>query len=544
MRTILIVDDVAQSSALLEAALANMGYSPVSVRSAEAALKILQKFEIHLILSEARLPGLSGHELLKKAKDLAPLVPVMIMTADATLKEVVEIIKDGAFDCIAKPFDPDILRASVANALRSHAENADNDRLRKDLGRTFVSDNLIGKSPALQEVRLKIREVSASVANVLITGESGTGKEVVARALHSNGPRASFPFVTINCAAIPETLLESELFGHVKGAFTGATANRQGRFAQADKGTIFLDEIGDMPLALQPKILRCIQEKTIEPVGSHMSLKVDVRIIAATHHDLAEAVGRGTFRRDLHYRLNVYPIVMPPLRERREDIPRLAAHFAKQYAAKTGGQPITFTEAGMRAMWDYPWPGNIRELENCVERLSIIAPGDKITPHTLAACAIFDDGRKVTANFFAPGAAQWSLPLDLERLLEDLERELIMQALAETGGMQVKAAGLLRIATNSIRHRIKKLGITARKPTANIFSPGAASGQATFPLDLDRRLKELERELVMQALEEAEGVQVKAAELLHITEYSIWYRIKSLGITVVHKRTAFIAPNM
>ena len=540
MRTILIIDDVAQSSALLETALTNMGYSPVVVRSAEEALKNLQKYEIHLILSEARLPGLSARELLKKAYELAPLTPVVIMTADATLKEVVEVIKGGAFDCIAKPFDPDILKASVAKALRSYAENAENDSLRKALDRTFVSDDLIGKSPAIQEVRLKIHEVSASLANVLITGESGTGKEVVAKAIHTNGPRASFPFVTINCAAIPETLLESELFGHVKGAFTGATSNRQGRFAQADKGTIFLDEIGDMPLALQPKILRCIQAKTIDPVGAHMSLKVDVRIIAATHHGLAEAVGCGTFRRDLYYRLNVYPIVVPPLRERREDIPGLTAHFAKQYAAKTGGQPITFTEAGMRAMWDYPWPGNIRELENCVERLSIIAPGYKITPHTLATCAIFPDARKGTANFFAPSAAQWRLPLDLKRLLEDLERELITQALEETGGMQNKAAGLLRIAESSIRHRIKKFRITARKAVANVFTPGAASGRAIFPLDLDHRLRALERELIMQALEEAGGVQVKAAELLRISEYSIWYRIKRLGITVVHKRTAFI----
>jgi len=407
---------------------------------------------------------------------------------------------------------------------------------------TVLIDDLIGKSPAIQEVRFKIREVSASPANVLITGESGTGKGVVARAIHNNGPRASSPFVTVNCVAIPESLLESELFGHVKGAFTGATANRVGRFVHADKGTIFLDEIGDMPLGLQAKILRSIQEKNIEPVGSHISQKVDARIIAATHHDLAAAVGRRRFRLDLYYRLNVYPIALPPLRERREDIPHLAAHFAKKFATLTDGQPISFTEAAMRAMWDYPWPGNIRELENCVERLSIIAPGGRITPHILAACAIFGDAGKVAAfpvPELEPGTVpgQPSPPLDLDHRLEELERELILQALEETGGVQVKAAKLLCLSKRTIWHRINKLGITVRKTATKVAAPSAAAGRPVLPLDINQRLEALERELIMHTLAEAEGVQVKAAELLRISEHSIWYRIKKLGITVMNKRT-------
>ena len=263
---------------------------------------------------------------------------------------------------------------------------------------------------------------------MLITGESGTGKEVVAKAIHYGGPRAKAPLVTINCAAIPEQLLESELFGHARGAFTGATSNRKGRFAQADGGTLFLDEIGDMPLALQAKILRCIQEKAIEPVGSNTTQKVDVRIIAATNQNLVEAIEKGKFRRDLYYRLNVYPIIMPSLRERKEDIPILAEHFALRAAGEMGKVPVTFTEAALEILKNHTWPGNIRELENCIERLTIIASGT-------------------------------AFPLDLDRQLAETERDLILRALEETGGVQVKAAELLNISERSMWHRIKKLGI-------------------------------------------------------------------------------------
>ena len=475
MRTILIVDDEAKLLEVLVIALENMGYASITAGSVEEALEALQKHEIHLILSDLRLPGLSGRDLLKKVKELAPELPVVIMTAYAALKDAVAIIREGAFDYIVKPFDLDALEATVASALRFHAVSADNIQLRKELGRTFCGDSFIGQSPAIQAVRQNIREASTSLANVLITGESGTGKEVVAKAIHYSGSRASSPFVTVNCAAIPESLLESELFGHVKGAFTGATATRSGRFVQADKGTLFLDEIGDMPLALQAKILRCIQEKTIEPVGSQMSLKVDVRIIAATNLVLAEAINRRTFRRDLYYRLNVYPIALPPLRERREDIPLLAEHFAKKCAAKMGGSPLTFTAEALRAMRNYPWPGNIRELENCVERLSIITPGGSIAPEALATSSVFDDIQGGEANFSAQESPRdvalerVAFPLVLDRQLEALERELIMRALEATGGVQVKAAELLHISERSIWHRIKKLGITVMHKSISAF---------------------------------------------------------------------------
>lgn len=463
MYTILIVDDEANLLEVLAVALENMGYGTVTAETAEEALAVLEEQEVHLVLSDLRLPGLSGRELLEKVKAANPELPVVIMTAYASLKEAVEIIKEGAFDYTVKPFELDALEATIASALRYYALGRDNRDLRERLGQSAGSGPSIGQSPAYLALLRHIREVAASSANVLITGESGTGKEVVAKAIHYGGPRASAPLVTINCAAIPEQLLESELFGHARGAFTGATSNRKGRFAQADGGTLFLDEIGDMPLALQAKILRCIQEKAIEPVGSNTTRKVDVRIIAATNQNLNEAIENGTFRRDLYYRLNVYPILMPSLRERKEDIPLLAGHFARRAAEEMGKPPVTFTEAALEILKAHAWPGNIRELENCVERLTIIASGTAITPERLASCGVPGGGDGVR-----PPAHGSPFPLDLDRQLAETERELILRALEETGGVQVKAAELLNISERSMWHRIKKLGIniTSKKEMA------------------------------------------------------------------------------
>ena len=454
MHTVLIVDDEAKLLEVLAAALENMGYHPVAAASVEEALAVLREQEVHLVLSDLRLPGLSGRDLLERVKTLEPGLPVVIMTAYAALKDAVEIIKEGAFDYIVKPFDLGALEATVASALRFHALSADNRQLRRELGKTFSDRNFIGQSPAIQAVRQSIREVSATAANVLITGESGTGKEVVAKAIHYNGPRSAAPFVAVNCAALPESLLESELFGHVRGAFTGATASRPGRFVQADTGTLLLDEIGDMPLPLQAKILRCIQEKTVEPVGANTPRKVDVRIVAATNQDLAAAIGRGEFRQDLYYRLNVYPIALPPLREHPEDIELLIEHFAQKFAGEMGKNPISFTPEALQALRAYSWPGNVRELENCVERLFIVAPGGLVSPDLLAASFVAGE----LQSGHEPGGRA-VFPLDLERRLDDLERDLIVQALEEAGGVQVKAAELLNISERSIWHRIKKLGI-------------------------------------------------------------------------------------
>ena len=458
MHTILVVDDEAKLLEVLSVALEDMDHEVLTAESAEKALEILETREVHLLLSDLRLPRLSGRNLLEKVKAAKPGLPVVIMTAYASLKDAVDIIKEGAFDYIVKPFDLNDLEATVTSALRFYSLGAENRQLRDELRQSFRSGQFIGKSLAFQTVLESIQAVSASTANVLITGESGTGKELVAKAIHYNSPRASSPFVIINCAAIPETLLESELFGHVKGAYTGADFNRQGRFVQADTGTIFLDEIGDMPLPLQAKILRCIQEKVVEPVGSGKPRKVDVRIIAATNQDLQAAIGAGTFRQDLYYRLNVYPIVMPSLRERSEDIPVLSAYFAEKFSATMGVPPVTFTPEALCAMRAYAWPGNVRELENCVERLSITSAGRAIGPEDMKDYGIQTSIERPVEPRAAARKAHF--PLDLDHQLEDVERGLILQALEQTGGVQVKAAELLQISERSIWHRIKKLGIS------------------------------------------------------------------------------------
>ena len=457
MYTILVVDDEVRLLEVLAVALENMGHAVLTAESAEEALNILQMKDVHLVLSDLRLPGLDGRELLEKVKASKPDLPVVIMTAYASLKDAVEIIKEGAFDYTVKPFDLSDLEATVTSALRFYALSAENRQLRDELQQEFHAGQFIGESSAFAALLESIRVVSASDANVLITGESGTGKELTAKAIHYNSLRASGPLITINCAAIPESLLESELFGHVKGAFTGAAASQTGRFVQADSGTIFLDEIGDMPLSLQSKILRCIQEKAVEPIGAGKSHKVDVRIIAATNLDLPTAIAAGTFRQDLYYRLNVYPIVLPPLRERVEDIPLLVRLFSRRFSAAMGKRPVTFTQDALRVMQAHDWPGNIRELENCVERLSITSAGMAVGTEILANCGIVASGNIQKGTF--PETCGEHSPIDLDRHLENMERELIVRALEQTGGVQVKAAELLNISERSMWHRIKKLGI-------------------------------------------------------------------------------------
>ena len=459
MHTVLIVDDEAKVLEVLSVALENMGHAVLVAESAEEALGILKTEDVHLVLSDLRLPRLSGRDLLEKVKAFRPGLPVVIMTAYASLKDAVELIKEGAFDYTEKPFDLNDLEATITSALRFYALGAENRQLRSELRLGFNSRQFIGESPAFRTLLESIRAVSGSNANVLITGESGTGKELVAKAIHYESSRASGPLVIINCAAIPDTLLESELFGHVKGAYTGAATSQLGRFVQADSGTIFLDEIGDMPLHLQAKILRCIQEKVVEPVGAGKPRKVDVRIIAATNQELPIAIAEGRFRQDLYYRLNVYPIVMPPLRERMEDIPMLAKYFAECIGRDMGKAPVRFSSEALHAMCTHDWPGNIRELENCVERLSITSSGQTIGTGDIEYCGIRVSAEKTEKMSLETYANIADFPLDLDRLLEDMERGFIIQALEQASGVQVKAAELLNISERSIWHRIKKLGI-------------------------------------------------------------------------------------
>ncbi|MEJ0069466.1 MAG: sigma-54 dependent transcriptional regulator [Pseudomonadota bacterium] len=455
--TVLLVEDEPKMRDVLSAALEGFGYHAIPASNGEAALALLEREDIDLVLTDLRMPVLGGLDLLSAVKRRSPNLPVVLMTAYGSVKDAVQAIKDGAFDFVAKPFEIDELATVLGNALRLHDALRDNQRLREALEGLYSFGNLIGTSAAFRQVITAIGEVCESKATVLITGESGTGKEMVARAIHFNSTRKAAPFVAINCAAIPEGLLESELFGHVKGAFTGATSNRTGRFMQAHGGTLFLDEIGDMPSATQAKILRVLQERSFEPVGSVQTREVDVRLIAATHKDLQEAVRGRQFREDLFYRLNVFPIALPPLRERIEDIPALVEHFIEQIGANIGKRISGFSPAAIKAMSEYDWPGNIRELQNCIERSIIVAKSPVVDVADLPPYLFRQREDRVDGG---------RIPSSLDDELERIERRFILMALQKTQGIQVKAADLLGVSERSLWHRIKKLGIQILKHPA------------------------------------------------------------------------------
>ena len=453
MYTILIVDDEANLLEVLAVALENMGYGTVTAETAEEALAVLEEREVHLVLSDLRLPGLSGRELMEKVKAANPDLPVVIMTAYASLKEAVEIIKEGAFDYTVKPFELDALEATIASALRYYALGRDNRDLREQL-QTASAGQFVGQSPAYLALLRNVREVSASSANVLITGESGTGKEVVAKAIHYGGPRAKAPLVTINCAAIPEQLLESELFGHARGAFTGATSNRKGRFAQADGGTLFLDEIGELPLLLQAKLLRALQQGEVQRVGSDTPIIVDVRVIAATNRNLREEVSEGRFREDLYYRLNVIGVEVPSLRERREDIPVLATAFLERFALANRKEIKGFTPQAMDALLKYSWPGNVRELENAVERAAILCLGEYISerelPMAVSSAPKNNDAPTLAELQGAAGEEPISMTLD------EMERAAILRTLQDTGDNKSEAARRLGITRATLHNKLRR----------------------------------------------------------------------------------------
>ncbi len=456
-RTVLIVDDETKLLHVLSVALEALGYQTLTASTGTAALKTLDVEDVDLVLTDLRMPGITGRELMRAIHERRPGLPVILMTAYATVRDAVDIIKQGASDYIGKPVEMDELESAIASALRLRDALRENQRLREELEGRYRFDNLVGSSAAFRAVITAVAEVCASKANVLITGESGTGKEMVARAIHFNSPRKESRFIAINCAAIPENLLESELFGHVKGAFTGALSNRPGRFATADGGTIFLDEIGDMPLALQAKILRTLQERTIEPVGSDRTRSVDVRVIAATNRDLLEAVRAGRFREDLYYRLSVYPIALPPLRDRDDDVAELADRFVARLAAEMGKRVTGITPAARRAMASYPWPGNIRELQNCIERAVIVARGDLIDLPDLPPYLFQPTGAG------AAGERESRLPADLAAELEATEKRWIIEALRRAGGVQVRAAAMLGITDRGLWHRIRRLDIRVER---------------------------------------------------------------------------------
>ncbi|CAI8958335.1 sigma-54 dependent transcriptional regulator [Pseudomonas sp. fls2-241-R2A-110] len=455
---VLVVDDEPKLCDLLASALSQNGVTVFTAGNGLHALKVLEAEDIDLVISDWRMPGMDGPQLLAEIKSRFPQLPVIVMTAYSTVKNAVQSMRNGAFDYIAKPFDIDELDITVSKALQFRDILKDNQRMRAELDEHQQIDSLIGDSPTFRRVLQSIDSVRDSNATILLTGESGTGKEMVARAIHKHGNRADKPFVAVNCAAIPEGLLESEMFGHRKGAFTGAVADRVGRFMQADQGTLFLDEIGEMPLALQAKILRALQERVIEPVGDPRERKVDVRVIAATNKNLLDAVANKEFREDLYYRLNVFPIPLPALRERAEDIAPLARHFAHTLGAAAGKRFTGFSAEALQAMASYSWPGNIRELQNCVERATIVAGGAVIEEQDLPAYLFASN----------PGGSgvpimEGNVPADLDAALAEVEKAYILAALAQSNGVQAAAAQLIGISERSFWYRLKKLGIHVDK---------------------------------------------------------------------------------
>ena len=453
MENILIVEDKDSMAKMLQETLETVGYHPLIARDGIEGIRKIRESKIDLVLTDLKLPKKDGMDVLRAAKEENPMLPVIMMTAFGTVDVAEKAIKEGAFDFITKPFDTDHLLHLIRKAMETQRLVTENILLRDEVSSMRGMPTIIGKSEKILEVAKKIQRVASAKTTVLLLGESGTGKELFARAIHSLSPRKDFPFVPINCAAIPKELLESELFGHEKGAFTGAEAKKLGKFELADKGTIFLDEIGEMALSLQAKIMRIIQEGEIERVGGVKTIPVDVRVIAATNKDIERAVSEGAFREDLYYRLNVFPIRVPPLRERAEDIPLLVDFFTKKYCAemKTGGKEVS--EEVLSLLMGSPWKGNVRELENAIERAVILCDGVTIT------------AEHISLNPVPMNPPLGTLPMngtleDTTRVaLRLAESERIRKALQETKGNKSRAAELLDVSYKTLLTKIKEYGI-------------------------------------------------------------------------------------
>jgi two-component system response regulator HydG len=446
---ILIVDDEAPHRQMLRAVLSAEGYEIHEAKNGQTAIAGVANQFYDLILMDIRMAGLSGIEALKEIKHLSPGIPVIIMTAYASVDTAVEALKAGAYDYITKPLDIDELKLLVKQALQFHHLEQENLLLKERLNDRFDFSKIIGRSHSMQTVFDTIGLVAPSEATVLITGESGTGKELIANAIHQNSPRKDRPFIKINCAALQETLLESELFGHEKGAFTGALARKKGRFELAHNSSIFLDEIAEMAPVTQAKILRVLQEREFESVGGAHTTKVDTRLIAATNKNLEEEIETGRFREDLYYRLNVVRVDVPPLRDRQDDIPLLADFFLKTYAEKNRKLLKGFTPRAVDLMMRHEWPGNVRELENIVERAVIMARGEMITPTDFPEILKeLDDELKSTSLNIGPG-----------RSLKEVEKEMILRTLEETGGNRTHAASILGISRRTLQMKLKEYGI-------------------------------------------------------------------------------------
>jgi two-component system response regulator AtoC len=452
MTKVLVVDDERKMRRVLQILLERLGVDSVAADSAEEGLERFEHEQIDLVLTDLRMPGASGIDLLGKVRELDPEVPVIVMTAYGTIETAVDAMKRGAFDYVLKPFDLEVIELAIRKALDMRRYRTENRFLREQATPAAGLESLIGSSPPMDAVFELIRRVAPTKSSVLITGETGTGKELVARAIHDLSPRRERFFVALNCAAIPTELLESELFGHIRGAFTGAERERIGKFELADGGTLFLDEIGDMAYALQAKLLRVLQEGVIERIGSNKRIAVDVRVLSSTHRDLAAAIRDGRFREDLFYRLNVFQIELPPLRGRRDDVVAIAAHFLDRFARELGRPPLRLTRAAGHVLEQHEWPGNVRELQNLMERAAVLC-----------------DGPEVDASFFrlllpepapeAPVEESPSESLLLGPAVEALERKIILRALSAADDNKVQAAHLLGISERTLWYKLKRYGL-------------------------------------------------------------------------------------
>lgn len=441
MPVILVIEDEEKYRRVISLHLSSVGYEVKAAGSAEEALKYAG--DADLVLTDLKLPGMDGLALLEQLRAQNMLSPVIVMSAFGTVEIAVEAMKKGAVDFLPKPFSLDHLTVVVEKALEVRRLRDENRELREALGKKYQFENIIGHSAAMQEIFATVTRVAPTRATVLLGGESGVGKDMIARAIHQHSPRKDRPFVKINCAALPENLMESELFGYEKGAFTGANISKPGKFEAANTGTVFLDEIGDVPLPIQVKLLRVLQEREFERLGSNRVLHVDVRVIAATNVDLREALEQGTFREDLYYRLNVVRLNIPPLRERKEDIPYLVDHFAQKF----GGQ---ISESAIERMMAYHWPGNVRELENVVERSILLASGPRVEAADVRIDA-FERTRPPAA------ATDGFLPEGMT--LDQYEQQLIREALKRANGNKSHAARLLGLTRNALRYRLTQMGM-------------------------------------------------------------------------------------
>jgi DNA-binding NtrC family response regulator len=456
---VLLVEDKDSLRAMLRHALEAQGHTVVEARDEAEAVQALRQARPAVVLSDLRLPNGDGFGVLRAAKELDPELPVIVMTAYGSIQDAVTAMKEGAMDFLAKPVDPDHLLLMVERAIAQRRMLTDYILLKEEMALRRGAPKIIGDDPKLKQVIQQLHRAAGTDATVLLEGESGTGKELFARSLHALSPRAEGPFVAINCAAIPDTLLETELFGHEKGAFTGAAQRKPGRFEVAHRGTLFLDEIGDLPLGLQAKILRALEERSFERVGGTQSLHVDVRVVAATNRHLKQAVAARIFREDLYFRLSVFPITIPPLRERADDIPILTTHFVEKFCRDMNKKPLALSLASLDELKVYTWPGNVRELQNCIERAVILCDGDTIQPRHLNLSF-----RTTVAA--PPSVSPWdeidlsgTLSEVLRRVTMEVERRRIEQAIRDSGNNKQRAADILQIGYKTLLQKLKDYGI-------------------------------------------------------------------------------------